>query len=103
MWPHEATSRLDDDDDDKDNSNDNDKDEDEDEHDDDDDDDDGAEKEELAAGRVCLCVACCVRMKNIFLISCHQYQMKCYNGGRREEYPLLPNSLTPLFAALTAL
>lgn len=100
MWPHEATSRLDDDDDDKDNSNDNDKDEDE--HDDDDDDDDGAEKEELAAGRVCLCVACCVRMKNIFLISCHQYQMKCYNGGRREKYPLLPNS-SPSLAALTAL
>lgn len=58
----------------KDNRNDNDK---------DGDDDDGAEKQlddaAAAAGEgVCVCVA--NRMENIFLISCHQYQMKCYSA-----------------------
>lgn len=65
-------------DDDKDNSNDNDKDGNDD---DGDSDDDGAEKElddAVAAKGVCVCVA--NRMKNIFLISCHQYQMKCYSA-----------------------
>lgn len=63
-------------DDDKDNSNDNDKDGNDD---DGDSDDDGAEKElDDAAKEVCVCVA--NRMKNIFLISCHQYQMKCYSA-----------------------
>lgn len=64
--------------DDKDNSNDNDKDRNDD---DGDSDDDGAEKElddAAAAEGVCVCVA--NRMKNIFLISCHQYQMKCYSA-----------------------
>lgn len=91
----------------KDNRNDNDKDE---------DDDDGAEKQlddaagAAAAEGVCVCVA--NRMKNIFLISCHQYQMKCYSAQAEASllFPLLSSSfkLLPLlcpflFAALTAL
>lgn len=92
----------------KDNRNDNDK---------DGDDDDGAEKQlddaAAAAGEgVCVCVA--NRMENIFLISCHQYQMKCYSA-QAEASLLSPPPFFPLpsincsllcpfpFAALTAL
>lgn len=87
----------------KDNRNDNDKDE------DDDDDGDGAEKQlddaagAAAAEGVCVCVA--NRMKNIFLISCHQYQMKCYSAQAEASLlsPLLSSSFKLLLPTLAIL